>query len=292
MENQYTYYEYQQNQNGEQPGGEDSHTPPKKPKKSTPKWVKTVGLAMVFGVVASFVFQAGNVLGDHFLGNLTGRNQTAKATATVNEAQLTKSSDSTVTSDVAEITKNVMPSVVSITNMSVQQVQNFFGGVQEQQSESVGSGIIIGQNDKELLIATNNHVVEGNDTLTVSFIDEESVEANIKGTDANRDLAVVAVSLDHISKATMEEIAVATLGDSSQLQVGEPAIAIGNALGYGQSVTTGIISATNRTLDGIDGKLIQTDAAINPGNSGGALLNAKGEVIGINTAKVATDAVE
>lgn len=292
MENQYTYYEYQQNQDGEQPGGENLHTPPKKPRKSTPKWMKTVGLAVVFGVVASFVFQAGNVLGEQVLGTLTGEQKTAKTTATVNEAQLTKSSDSTVTSDVAEITKNVMPSVVSITNMSVQQVQNFFGGVQEQQSESVGSGIIIGQNDKELLIATNNHVVEGNDTLTVSFIDEKSVEANIKGTDANRDLAVVAVSLENISESTMDEIAVATLGDSSQLQVGEPAIAIGNALGYGQSVTTGIISATNRTLDGIDGNLIQTDAAINPGNSGGALLNAKGEVIGINTAKVATDAVE
>ena len=258
MENQYTYYEYQQNQNGEQPGEENLHTPPKKPKKTTPKWMKTVGLAVAFGVVASFVFQAGNVLGEQVLGTLTGEKKTAKTTETVNEAQLTKSSDSTVTSDVAEITKNVMPSVVSITNMSVQQVQNFFGGVQEQQSESVGSGIIIGQNDKELLIATNNHVVEGNDTLTVSFIDEKSVEANIKGTDANRDLAVVAVSLENISESTMDEIAVATLGDSSQLQVGEPAIAIGNALGYGQSVTTGIISATNRTLDGIDGKLIQT----------------------------------
>ena len=185
-----------------------------------------------------------------------------------------------------------MPSVVSITNMSVQQVQNFFGGVQEQKSESVGSGIIIGQNDTELLIVTNNHVVEGNDTLTVSFIDEESVEANVKGTNAAKDLAVVAVKLSDIKDSTMDAIAVATLGDSTQIQVGEPAIAIGNALGYGQSVTTGIISATNRELNGFDGKLIQTDAAINPGNSGGALLNAKGEVIGINSAKVATDTVE
>ena len=185
-----------------------------------------------------------------------------------------------------------MPSIVSITNMSIEEVQNFFGGVQEQQSESAGSGIIIGQNDSELLIVTNNHVVEGNDTLTVTFIDEESVEANVKGTDANKDLAVVAVKLDDIPDSTMDKIAVATMGDSTEIQVGEPAIAIGNALGYGQSVTTGIISATERTMDGYDGTLLQTDAAINPGNSGGALLNANGEVIGINTAKVAADSVE
>ena len=176
--------------------------------------------------------------------------------------------------------------------MSVQQVQSFFGGVQERESESAGSGIIIGQNDTELLIVTNNHVVEGSDTLTVSFIDQESVEANIKGTDANRDLAVVAVELSKVKDSTREKIAVATLGDSEQIQVGEEAIAIGNALGYGQSVTRGIISATDRTIDGIDSSLIQTDAAINPGNSGGALLNANGEVIGINTAKAAMDAVE
>ena len=176
--------------------------------------------------------------------------------------------------------------------MSVQQVQNFFGGVQEQESKSVGSGIIVGQNDDELLIVTNNHVVEGSNTLTVSFIDEESVEANVKGTDAAKDLAVIAVPLDSIKSSTMDAIAVATLGDSTKLKVGEPAIAIGNALGYGQSVTTGIISATNRELDTYDGELIQTDAAINPGNSGGALLNANGEVIGINSIKVATDTVE
>lgn len=185
-----------------------------------------------------------------------------------------------------------MPSIVSITNMSVEEVQNFFGGIQEQQSESVGSGIIIGQNDSELLIATNNHVVEGNDTLTVTFIDEESVEANVKGTNSSKDLAVVAVNLNDIKDSTKEEIAVATMGDSNEIQVGEPAIAIGNALGYGQSVTTGIISAKDRTMDGYDGSLLQTDAAINPGNSGGALLNANGEVVGINTAKVSADSVE
>ena len=185
-----------------------------------------------------------------------------------------------------------MPSVVSITNISIQQVQSFFGGIQEQEIPSAGSGIIISQNDTELLVLTNNHVVEGSDTLTVSFIDEESVAANIKGTDAAKDLAVIAVKLKDIKDSTMEEIKVATLGDSTKLQVGEPAIAIGNALGYGQSVTTGIVSAMKRTMDGFDGELIQTDAAINPGNSGGALLNAKGEVIGINTAKIAVNEVE
>ena len=211
---------------------------------------------------------------------------------TTGSTQLTTGSGNAVTSDISAIAKNAMPSVVSITNMSVRQVQNFFGGIHEQESESAGSGIIIAQNDTELLILTNNHVVEGNDTLTVSFIDEESVTANIKGTDSERDLAVIAVQMKDIKSTTQDKIAVAQMGDSTQLQVGEQVIAIGNALGYGQSVTTGIISATQRMLDGFGSELIQTDAAINPGNSGGALLNANGEVIGINTIKVATDMVE
>ena len=156
---------------------------------------------------------------------------------------------STVTSDVSEVVNSVMPSVVSITNMSVQQVQNFFGGTSSQEVQSSGSGIIVGQNDTELLIATNNHVVEGSTTLTVSFINESSAEAKIKGTDASRDLAVIAVPLENIEEETMGEIKVATLGDSTKLQVGEPVIAIGNALGYGQSVTTGIVSALNRQID-------------------------------------------
>ena len=150
----------------------------------------------------------------------------------------------------------------------------------------------MGQNDKELLILTNNHVVANSETLTVSFIDEESVEANVKGTDAARDIAVVSVNLKDIKDTTMDQIKVATLGDSTALQVGEPAIAIGNALGYGQSVTTGIVSATKRKLEGFDSELIQTDAAINPGNSGGALLNANGEVIGINTMKASSSESE
>lgn len=228
------------------------------------------------------------------MGSKTVEESTGKTDKTENigSAKLTTSSSGATKSDVADIAANAMPSVVSITNMSVQQVQSFFGGIQERQSQSAGSGIIIGQNDSELLVVTNNHVVEGSDTLTVSFIDEESVEANIKGTDASRDLAVVAVDLSKIKSSTREKIAVATLGDSDEIQVGEEAIAIGNALGYGQSVTRGIISATERRIEGFDSNLIQTDAAINPGNSGGALLNSKGEVIGINTAKAAYEAVE
>lgn len=284
MENQYNYYtpEYD-NMNQE---------PKKKNPKKVPKAVKIICLGLVFGLAASVTFQAGNYVFGKVLGTTEKSGKTAKQAETVDSAKITTSSGNTVTSDIAQIAKNTMPSVVSITNLSVKQVQSFFGGVQQQESTSVGSGIIISQTDSELLILTNNHVVEGSETLTVSFIDEESVEADIKGTDANKDLAVVAVPLENIKDSTMDEIAVATMGDSDALQVGEPAIAIGNALGYGQSVTTGIISATGRTMEGIDGTLIQTDAAINPGNSGGALLNANGEVVGINTAKVATDTVE
>jgi serine protease Do len=186
-----------------------------------------------------------------------------------------------------------MPSVVSIVNLSVQEVQNFFfGGTTQYESQSSGSGIIIGQNDTELLLVTNNHVVQGSKTLTVTFNDGKSHEAQIKGTDSDLDLAILSVPLSGIEKSTMEAIKVATLGDSDALRVGEPTIAIGNALGYGQSVTAGIVSALNCTLENYEGKLIQTDAAINPGNSGGALLNANGEVIGINTMKVSDQQVE
>ena len=261
--------------------------PRPKKKKKAPRWLKVAGLAVLFGIVASGVFAAGNFVAGKFFG-ITNE----KAASKVENTTLTTSNGDIVTSDVSEIVKNTMPSVVSITNMSVQQVQNFFGGIQEYESESAGSGIIIAQNDKELLIATNNHVVEGHNSLTVSFIDEESVKAHVKGTDATKDLAVIAVSLDEVKESTLEQILVAQMGDSNKLQVGEPAIAIGNALGYGQSVTLGIVSATNRRLEGFDSNLIQTDAAINPGNSGGALLNAHGEVIGINTVKVAQNTVE
>lgn len=284
MSNEYNYYtpesgpDYNYEQNQEQK---------RKEKKKMPKFIKVISLALVFGIVASVAFQATNLVADRFLGTTESRE-----VKSVDNTKISQSTGETAKSDIASIAEKVMPSVVSITNLSVQQVQSFFGGIQEQESKSVGSGIIISQNDSELLIITNNHVVEGNETLTVSFVDEESVEAQVKGTDAAKDLAVIAVQTKKIKDTTMDQIKVASLGNSDQLQVGESVIAIGNALGYGQSVTSGIVSATGRELDGIDEKLIQTDAAINPGNSGGALLNANGEVIGINTAKVATDTVE
>ena len=289
MENQYTYYKPEP----DDMNGMNEETPKPKKNRKVPKPVKLVCAGVAFGLVASVTFQTGNYVGTKVFGTTTTNGKTAKTAQTVDGAKLTTSSSSTGTSDVATIAKNAMPSIVSITNMSVQEVQSFFGGTQQQESTSVGSGIIIGQTDSELLILTNNHVVEGNEKLTVSFVDNESVEANVKGTDSTKDLAVVAVKISDVKDSTMGEIAVATMGDSSKLEVGEQVVAIGNALGYGQSVTSGIVSATERTLDGYEGgTLIQTDAAINPGNSGGALLNSNGEVIGINTAKVATDSVE
>ncbi len=285
MDNQYSYYtpeqddlNYQTQNRGRREG-----------KKKIPSAIKAAGLGLIFGIAASAAFQTSNVIADKLTGTAA---ETEKRVEAAGSTQLTTGSGNSVTSDISVIAKNAMPSVVSITNMSVTQVQNFFGGIHEQESESAGSGIIIAQNDTELLILTNNHVVEGNDTLTVSFIDEESAKADIKGTDSERDLAVIAVQLDDIKESTKDEIAVAQMGDSTKLQVGEQVIAIGNALGYGQSVTTGIVSATQRKLEDFDSELIQTDAAINPGNSGGALLNANGEVIGINTIKVAVDVVE
>ena len=296
MDNQYNYYRPDSDENrgadNQQGFGAGPQQNPKapKPKKGYAKKVAlVVGAAVLFGAVGGVTMQGTSYL----TGKLLGKNtkSTVGTTKTVSNAKLTTST-STVTSDVSDIVENTLPSIVSITNMSVQEVQNFFGGISQQESESAGSGIIISQNDSELLVVTNNHVVEGSDTLTVTFNDGNSVEAQIKGTDSARDLAVVAVPLDKISDDTMNAIKVATLGDSDSLKVGEPAIAIGNALGYGQSVTTGIVSATRRTIDGFDGEYIQTDAAINPGNSGGALLNANCEVIGINSAKINSSAVE
>lgn len=296
MDNQYNYYRPDSDENrgadNQQGFGAGPQKDPKtsKPKKGyTKKVAVVVGAAVLFGAVGGVTMQGTSYLTGKLLGNNT--KSTVSTTKTVSNAKLTTST-STVTSDVSDIVENTLPSIVSITNMSVQEVQNFFGGTSQQESESAGSGIIVSQNDSELLVVTNNHVVEGSDTLTVTFNDGNSVEAQIKGTDSARDLAVVAVPLDQISDDTMNAIKVATLGDSDSLKVGEPAIAIGNALGYGQSVTTGIISATGRTIDGFDGEYIQTDAAINPGNSGGALLNANGEVIGINSAKINSSAVE
>lgn len=196
--------------------------------------------------------------------------------------------------DVSEVAKEVMPAIVSINNHYAERM-SYFGQEFVNEADASGSGIIVGQNDTELLIATNHHVIADTEKLTVQFVEGSEAEASVKGTDAKMDLAVIAVKIDDIDKNTQNQIAVATLGDSDSLVVGEPAIAIGNSLGYGQSVTTGVISALDRTIelsDGADGTFIQTDAAINPGNSGGALLNMKGEVIGINSNKIGGSAIE
>lgn len=307
------YGSYNWNQQGNEPQNNTPMEPKKQPGKRNgngAKWAKKIGAVALSAVLF------GGVAGGVFTGVTYATGATAKAQSTQTDSnsqettkttlQTTASSGSTGSSasgqslDVSSIAKNAMPSIVAITNKSVQEVQDYFSmfsrgsGTQEQEVESQGSGIIIGQNDSELLIATNNHVVEDADTLSVCFADDQAYEATVKGTDADNDLAVIAVKLSDISDDTMSQIKIAEIGDSDQLQVGEQVVAIGNALGYGQSVTTGIVSAVNRQLEGSDSEngFIQTDAAINPGNSGGALLNANGEVIGINSAKINSSAVE
>lgn len=284
----------------------------------------TIALAVIFGLVAAVVFQAANFAADRFLN--TGKSLVQIKTTDSVDLQETASDDSTadkVLSDsengtVAAVAQASMPSVVAITTVSVQEIPSFFGYSSHQyKSASTGSGIIVGDNDDELLIATNNHVVDGATTLSVCFIGddvanaetetvnagdngdlnvEDAVSAKIKGTDADNDLAVVAVKKSDIPEDTLNQIKIAQIGSSDDLAVGQQVVAIGNALGYGQSVTSGWISALNRTISTDDGTnstgLIQTDAAINPGNSGGALLNMKGELIGINSAKYADSAVE
>ena len=283
-----------------------------------------IALAVIFGLVAAVVFQAANFAADRFLN--TGKSSVQIKTTDSVDLQKTASDDSTadkVLSDsengtVAAVAQASMPSVVAITTVSVQEIPSFFGYSSHQyKSASTGSGIIVADNDDELLIATNNHVVDGATTLSVCFIGddvanaetetvnagdngdlnvEDAVSAKIKGTDADNDLAVVAVKKSDIPEDTLNQIKIAQIGSSDDLAVGQQVVAIGNALGYGQSVTSGWISALNRTISTDDGTnstgLIQTDAAINPGNSGGALLNMKGELIGINSAKYADSAVE
>ena len=211
-----------------------------------------------------------------------------------NEAGLIIADTETPDTELTRVVDQVMPSIVSVYNDFTQEVQTFYGQTYTRQGESTGSGIIIGKTDSELLIVTNNHVVEGADNLRVLFIDQETCNAEIKGTDPSNDLAVIAVPLESIKDTTQGQIKVATLGNSDNLKIGEDVIAIGNALGYGQSVTTGIVSANNREIsdETITGTFIQTDAAINPGNSGGALVNINGNVIGINSSKIGGDTVE
>lgn len=292
------------------------------------KFGLTITMALIFGLVAGLVFQGVNLVSKKVIG--TQENGTVENVQMVpNDSDADRDSSKTASAaavsslSVADIAKNAMPSVVAITAVSVQEVQSFFGGTQQYEGVGSGSGIIIGQNDDELLIATNNHVVADARNLSVSFYGDEidasalsseeaqygqnmenvakeyaknSVSAQIKGTDADNDLAVIAVQKKDIPEETMAEIKVASMGSSDDLVVGEQVVAIGNALGYGQSVTSGYVSALNRRIDtdeaGTADDLIQTDAAINPGNSGGALLNMSGEVIGINSAKFADETVE
>ena len=281
--------------------------------------------AVLFGGVASGTFLGINYAAGYAPGSfrtqpesISGAGSESASDAASESASASSSSLVTATStaqsenrgsmDVSDIASAVMPSIVSITNRSVQEVQNYFsmfgygGQIQTQETESCGSGIVIGENDSELLIVTNYHVVENADTLSACFIDNQAYEANLKGADPDNDLAVIAIPLENISEDTLSRIQIATIGDSDALKVGEQVVAIGNALGYGQSVATGIVSATNRTLQTEISAVstsseelpsyIQTDAAINPGNSGGALVNMNGEVVGINSAKLASTEVE
>lgn len=281
---------------------------------------------LCFGIFAGMGFfavtTAGNILGERLSGksevkqvqevpqvDLAPEKESEAAEAEVEEttpdtlAQTQASPSYATVTDVTEVVKAVMPSVVSINNRYVERM-SFFGQEYSSEARSAGSGFIVGQNDTELLLVSNQHVVAQAEELTVQFVDGTQAQAQIKGVDIEKDLAVIAVQLADIGDETMNSIAVAKLGDSDSLTVGEPAIAIGNALGYGQSVTTGVVSALNRAIPASDGELpdmtsdveintfIQTDAAINPGNSGGALLNMQGEVIGINSNKIGGSAVE
>ena len=319
----YEHYQFHEEQGTVlKPSGPSGHR--RNQKSFQKKAGTTIALAVIFGLVAAVVFQAANFAADRFLN--TGKSSVQIKTTDSVDLQETASDDSTadkVLSDsengtVAAVAQASMPSVVAITTVSVQEIPSFFGYSSHQyKSASTGSGIIVGDNDDELLIATNNHVVDGATTLSVCFIGddvanaetetvnagdngdlnvEDAVSAKIKGTDADNDLAVVAVKKSDIPEDTLNQIKIAQIGSSDDLAVGQQVVAIGNALGYGQSVTSGWISALNRTISTDDGTnstgLIQTDAAINPGNSGGALLNMKGELIGINSAKYADSAVE
>ena len=251
------------------------------------KWLRLVCMAVVFGIIAGGVMVGMNYLG----GSMASEEESIPQTSTVKVTAQAEDSDAVVA-----VAREAMPSVVTISTMSVEEMRSFFGGTQEIQVQGAGTGVIVNKNESELLIATNNHVVEGATQLSVGFVDQSSVEAQVKGTDVDNDLAVVAVQLSDISAETLSQLKIATIGDSDELELGQPVVAIGNALGYGQSVTTGVVSALNRDLSLTDESgtaitstgLIQTDAAINPGNSGGALLNMAGELIGINEAKTSS----
>ena len=294
--------------------GKKKEKKPKEKKPVNPFWKKALAVvlsAVCFGVIAGVSFLAVASLGG-YQNNMasasapaavgggsaeaeTASEQTAGG-STDSDAPAAQGTTTMVVTDVTEVVEQVMPAIVAITNESVTSIESFWGQTYEQQQESAGSGIIIGENDEELLIATNNHVVADATQLYVSFIDNAIVEARVKGTSPSMDLAVIAVKKENVEPDTMNAITIAQMGDSDSLKVGEPVVAIGNALGYGQSVTTGVVSALNRVLEvdetGTSNAMIQTDAAINPGNSGGALLDINGQVIGINSNKIGGNAIE
>ncbi len=295
--------EYQQNMQYQQPVQPAPIQPAPAPKKRFGfglKLCKVVAVALIFGIVAGAAFQGsyyviGQFTGNTSVGTSLGTGSSVNAGTTVSGTAV---STATTVSDVSEIVDNVMPSVVAVTNVAYTEYRSMFG-TQTYESTSVGSGFIISQDDEYIYIATNNHVVSGADELTITFFDDEAVPATVKGTDSSVDLAVVAVAISDIPSETYSELKVATLGDSDTLTIGESSIVIGNALGYGQSVTTGVISALNRevTITDDDGntttnEFIQTDAAVNAGNSGGVLLNMNGEVVGIVSAKYSATGVE
>ncbi len=271
---------------------------PKTPHNKRTFWKKGVAVvasAAVFGGVAGGAFYgiAGNQIKKlDALTNTTTEVASTTSAATTQSLSLTSTASVGNGMDVSTIAENVMPSVVAINISAIVEQQGMFGYTQQYEAEGSGSGIIIGENDSELLMVTNNHVVSDATTVNVTFADGESYEAQVKSTDSDTDLAIVVVKLSDIKESTMNQIKIATIGDSDSLKVGEQVVAIGNALGYGQSVTTGIVSAKDRTNSTNTTPLIQTDAAIIPGNSGGALLNMKGEVIGINSSKYSDTTVE
>ena len=319
---------YEHYQFHEETGIVPDRVPPVRNKKETDSFGKkagtTVALAVLFGLVASAVFLSVSFVAGKYLktdekSTHLETTQSVAGTVTDNGSDGENGADTeSGNGTVASVAQASMPSVVAITTVSVQEIPSFFGyGSRQYKSAATGSGIIVGDNDEELLIATNNHVVDGASTLSVCFIGndvmnaetetenaddtgdlnlEDAVSARIKGTDSDNDLAVIAVKKADIPEDTLSEIKIAQIGSSEDLVVGQQVVAIGNALGYGQSVTSGWISALNRTISTEDGTsssgLIQTDAAINPGNSGGALVNASGEVIGINSSKLVGDSVE
>ena len=261
------------------------------------KWSMLIAMAVVFGLVAGLVMFGVNTAANHIAGMGDAPSENGVVTDdTEDNSTASANISSAGTKTPVQVAKEAMPSVVTISTMSVEEMRNFLGGVAEYKVQGAGTGVIVGENDTELMIATNNHVVEGASTLSVGFIDNSTASAELKGADPDNDLAVIAVNRSDITDDTMSQLKIATVGDSDELELGEQVVAIGNALGYGQSVTVGWVSALNRDITLTDENgvainstgLIQTDAAINPGNSGGALLNMDGELVGINEAKTGT----